>query len=196
MKGQQEALSAILITGILIGVVGSVYFWGIPLIQKNKDIATQENTELFMKDLNEKIIYIANHGGRDQIKFSIPGTLKFSGDLITIETETTGTKYFAVGLLIPLGKNNCTVENGIWGKDEPATLCVRGMKLDVNKYHTTYTLKYIRLDATGIDSYRINLTGSGSAGESAVLAIENKGTTVVIDSGRSVSQTQIEVKTV
>ena len=43
MKGQQ-AISVILLTGILIVTVSSIYFWGIPLIEKNKDIALHKNT--------------------------------------------------------------------------------------------------------------------------------------------------------
>ena len=93
MKGQQEALSAVLISGILIGVVGSVYFWGIPLIQKNKDVSLLENSEAFMQTLDSKIKAVANNGGRDQIVISVPGLVRFDGEIVEFSIETEGTIY-------------------------------------------------------------------------------------------------------
>ena len=68
MKGQQ-AISVILLTGILVVTVSTIYFWGIPLIEKNKDIALQENAENFMRNLAERVKYVANNPGREQIRF-------------------------------------------------------------------------------------------------------------------------------
>src|SRR3989338_6960866 len=87
MKGQQEALSAILISGILIGVVGSVYFWGVPLIQKNKDISILESSEAFVRGLDVKIKSVANNGGRDQMSIPVPGIVTFDGKMITMSIE-------------------------------------------------------------------------------------------------------------
>src|SRR3989344_9317294 len=105
MKGQQ-AISVILLTGILIVTVSSIYFWGVPLIQKNKDVALLENSETFMLNLAESIKYVANNPGREQVRFNVDGVMKFESGSIELQVETGGTIYEAGGF-IPLGKNDC-----------------------------------------------------------------------------------------
>ena len=77
MKGAMEAISVVLVTGVLIGVVGSIYFWGLPLIEKNKDISILENSEFFIKNLNDEIKNIANSGGIVNKKITVPATVSF-----------------------------------------------------------------------------------------------------------------------
>jgi hypothetical protein len=179
MKGQQEALTAILITGVLIGVVGTVYFWGVPLIEKNKDVSILENSEFFMKNLNERIKYIANNGGKDQIKVTVPGIIRFSSDkTIELAADTKGTIY-NVNAEIPLGKNTeCYPTDGIWGLDDMEIICVKSVKIGETSYNTTYYLSYRNL-TSGSKKYVIDLTGNpGFAGEEHFIGVENKGTSV------------------
>lgn len=187
MKGQHEALSAILITGVLIGVVGSVYFWGMPLIEKNRDISTLKNSEEFMKNLNEKIKYVANHGGRDQIKITVPGIVTFDGEDILFEVETTGVIY-SIGSPIPITKNPCTLTEGRWGLQESEVLCLvsecMGNINECQNYKTAYKLNYVPLhvydpeqELVILNSYQIDLTGqSDKGGMDHLVVIENLGT--------------------
>jgi len=178
MRGQQEALTAILISGILIGVVGSVYFWGLPLIQKNKDISVLENSEVFIKNLNEKIKYVANNGGRDQMRITIPGIIRLTSDKnIEIVVDTDGSIY-SINAEIPLGRNSwChATEDGVWGVNDMEMICVKSMEVGEGSYKTTYTLSYVVL-ASGARKYTIELTGNpSSGGEEHFINIENKGT--------------------
>ena len=182
MKGQQEALSAILITTVLIGVVGSVYFWGLPLVQKNKDITTLENSESFMRKLDEKIKYIANNGGREQMKISVPGVVTFDAinEKIELAVNTQGVIY-AVAAEIPLGMNDCSSEKGTLGVERAEVLCVRSDKIADNNYITKYILSYLEL-TQGRISYKIDLTSATgetmSSGMDHFLVIENKGSVV------------------
>ncbi len=177
MKGQQEAVSVILITGILIGVVGSVYFWGLPLIQKNKDISVLKDSERFMFDLNEKIKSVANSGGREQIRIDVPGILVFDplDGSLRFRVDTKGTIY-DTGAPIPLSRNDCSKTLGEWGADEPGTLCVES-KGETEKFFNTYSLKYIELrHPTRQDSYKIVLSGEeASGGENHDIVMENIG---------------------
>ncbi len=178
MKGQQEAISVVLITGILIGVVGSVYFWGLPLIQKNKDITVLKDSEHFMNDLNEKIKAVANNGGRDQLRIDVPGILLYDKQVneISLKVDTQGTIYDP-GAWVPLGRNpDCTGKDGTWGTDEPNTLCVKSVG-EKDKYFTTYTLKYIKLKhPTTTDVYQVQMEGEqASGGENHDIIIENTG---------------------
>lgn len=196
-KGQQEAIAVILISGILIGVVGSVYFWGVPLIQKNKDIAILENSEKVIRNINDKIKFIANNAGRDQVKMDIPGVVSFdpeSGELKII-VDTKGTIY-AVNAPIPMGKNSgCLNTTGTFGINDPETLCVESMKIADDAYKTTYTLHYISLKNTELNKFfLINLTGdSGIGGESSTIIFENKGNSQMPFSGGTLISTNIEV---
>lgn len=176
MKGQHEALSVIMISGILIGVVGSVYFWGLPLIQKNKDIALFENSEAYMRNLNEKIKYVANYGGRDEVKITLPVFMYFNSDkTIEMIVQTAGTIY-ARDAEIPMGKNDCTASTGTWGIYGPDVMCLKSVGLGENAYRTTFSLKYINL-TSGAKTYVINLTGDpASGGQDHFIIIGNKGT--------------------
>lgn len=177
MNGQQDVLSAILISGILIAVVGSVYMWGVPLIEKNRDIATLQNAEDFMKTLNEKIKFVSNNGGKDQIDVTIPSRIEFSSSngKIFMILDTQGTIY-ASEIESPLGKNDCTATQGLWGQDESSVFCVKSNKIDENKFRTTYSLGYLQLDVDG-ESFKIELVGQNQiGGQDHMIIVENIGT--------------------
>ena len=125
MKGQQQAVTAVLISGILIGIVGSVYFWGVPLIQKTRDATTLENSEAFIFLLDQKVKYVAANGGRQSVQIYEPGIVSFDGSSIKYQISTDGTIY-ASDASIPLGKTkNCdaTVQ-GDFLTDDSAVICV------------------------------------------------------------------------
>jgi hypothetical protein len=185
MKGQQ-AISVILLTGILVVTVSSIYFWGIPLIEKNKDIALQENAENFMRNLAERIKYVANNPGREQLRFEIDGVLRYDGDSIELDVETKGTIYEAGGF-IPLGKNDCSATTGTWGSNTPETLCVRSQLIGERSYLTTYRLSFPRLDTAGADAFKIQMTGNPKqSGGSRTIILENKGISEGIEGSKNV----------
>jgi len=190
MKGQQDVLSAILISGILIAVV--VYLWGVPLVEKNRDISILQNSEEFMRLLDEKIKFISNHGGRDTIEINVPGLVEFSPSeqKIYLTLETQGTIY-AAEIESPLGKNECTMAQGLWGQDDSSTLCVKSNKIEENKFRTIFSLGYIELkDKNGIESYKIELSGkSAIGGEAHNIIIENKG----VEKSDSLTKTLISI---
>jgi len=181
LKGQHEVITTLLITGVLIGVVGSILFWGMPLIQKSKDASVLESSEEFMKTLSSKIKFIANNGGRDQLVITIPGTIKFlpndpAGPRVQLIVDTQGTIY-ATEAEIPLGRNECSRIEGTWAVNEPEVLCLTSRELGTNSYVTTYRLNYILLRTEGVVSYQIVLTGSdATAGQGHTLYLENTGT--------------------
>lgn len=189
-------MSAIIVTGILIGVAGTVYLWGIPLIQKNKDVATLENAESFMHDLSSKLKYVVNHGGRDSLRVSVPGILVFDPPQKTIElvVETQGTIY-AVGGEHQLGVNVCSLTEGTWGEHEPDTLCRRTQQVGENNYVTVYTLKYIELHTLGVESYAVDLRGGETrGGEGHVVVFQNTGVERAAVNGRELTKTIVSVE--
>ena len=200
-KGQQEALSAVLISGILIGVVGSVYFWGVPLIQKNKDISLLESSEAFMRQLDEKIRSVANNGGRDSIVISVPGIVSFDGETIRLTIETQGTIY-ATDAEIPLGRNSASTLTqsggalyGSWGVDDPVLFNVKSIKMGENDYRNEYTLTYIELrNSKSLRDFRIDLTGSGaSGGQDKTIIIESQGDVTTTAAGRTLVSSNVKI---
>ena len=190
-KGQQDVLSAVMLTGIMVVIVGSVYFWGIPLVQKNRDVNALQNSEDFMRTLSDKIKFVANNAGRDQLSVNVPVIISFNSefDAITLAIETEGSIY-AAEADIPLsrtGKETCTFETetiGTWGVDQPEVLCVRSSKLAENAYKSIYTLQYIDLKRaiteTASKTHRIDLTGTdGSVGQDHSIVIEYDGATEI-----------------
>jgi len=193
-KGQQQVLSAILISGILIGVVSSVFLWGIPLIQKNRDISQQQSSENFMRNLAERFKFVANHGGRETLSISVPGNVVFDPITKTLELniETQGTIY-EVGTWIPLGRNECTTENGRWGIDKPETLCVKSTQIG-EIYTTIYRLSFIQLNTETLTSYKIDMDSpTSSGGEGHDIIVQNAGTQTVSEDGRSIVKTMLVV---
>ena len=208
MKGQQEALSAVLISGIMIGVVGSVYFWGVPLIQKNKDNSLLETSESFMSDLDAKIKFVANNGGRDSVVINVPAIVRFDGQSVELSIDTEGTIY-AANAEIPLGRSSTSslkqdttvsppVYYGVWGIDDPVLFNVKSTEVSEGRYNTRYRLQYIELrnDKTTKD-YKIALTGSGSSGgEGKTIIIESSGDNSNIVNGRTLISSLVKISIV
>ena len=186
MRGQTEALSAVLISGILIAVVGSVYFWGIPLIQKNKDNSVLDTSEAFMAGLDRKIKFVANNGGRDVVVIKVPGIVRFDGRTIELTIDTEGTLY-AVDSPIRLGRTSLSTlktdfstvpptQYGTWGVDDPVLFNVKSSEITKNAYLTKYTLDYVELrnDKT-LKDYNIDLQGGGVGGQDRTIIVESLG---------------------
>ncbi|MBU5678786.1 MAG: hypothetical protein QXJ96_01325 [Candidatus Aenigmatarchaeota archaeon] len=174
MKAQQEIITYILITAILIIVVSSAYIWGIGIIEKNRDVANLQNIEAFMKELNNKIKSVANTGGRESVKIDIP-TFSFENGAITVFLETRATIYDP-GKQIYFTKNpDCHITNScILGRDEPEIFYVYSRKIE-EKYYTTYYLSYRSLISLQDGNvYLIVLEGEKQMGKGEII-IENKG---------------------
>ena len=45
MKGQTQAVTAVMITGVVIGAVASAYVWGVPLVEKRQSQADLQQIE-------------------------------------------------------------------------------------------------------------------------------------------------------
>ena len=197
MKGVIEAVSALLITGIMIGVVGTVYFWGLPLIQKNKDASVLAGTEDFMRELNNRVKLVANVGGREEVKFNLPGIISFDSSSIKVVLDTEGTIY-AAEAPVPLSKNNPSAAAGTWGIDESEVISVIAQQLTDKKYRETYSLRYIPLtvksDTGGIKIYVIEPTGINSVGgQGSSVIISSAGTKENTVNNETIISNMIEI---
>ncbi|MBI4017542.1 MAG: hypothetical protein HY366_01200 [Candidatus Aenigmarchaeota archaeon] len=159
-KGQSQLVTAVLLTGILIVLVSGAYFWGVPLLEKQKDTVALNNMERFMNDLDDKITRVAASGGRERIdNINIPGELKLVdnefNDEISVTFTTTG-QIIATDANIYLSGDNRTIV--------PITASSGSLKAfsenTGGKYSIALTLKYREVVA-GDNSNLINLKTGG-----------------------------------
>ena len=62
MKGQTQAVTAVLITGILVGTISAVYIWGTPLLEKREGQAELNQIENDVVSLSNSIESVGNSG--------------------------------------------------------------------------------------------------------------------------------------
>ena len=160
MRAQTQIITYLLLSGLLITIVGVVYLWGIPLIQKNRDINLLQGSEDFMKRLDLIVKDVANTHGRNAISFELDGELWFneSENAFRLIVETKGSIY-SVGRIYFVRNPN---ETGEWGKDEPAILYV-DVSPTASGYRQVYVLKYRKLLAKDGRSFQIALQGGDFA---------------------------------
>ncbi len=166
MKAQQDIIAPILMVGVLVAVVTSVYMWGLPLIEKNKDLVYLERAESLMREIPDKIRIVASSGGTESILFDLPSRFEFSDGTITFRIQTKGTKY-AIGYNHYFTNNRLNFEDGgarKFGVIDPVVSFVYTDKVG-EKYRHTYIIKTTPLDQPSGCSY-IRLVGSSVSGES------------------------------
>lgn len=156
MKAQAQIMSAVLLTGIIIGLIGVAYIWGGPMIQKQKDVVKLKNMETFMKNLNKQIKDVAKHGGTDKITATLPGyfEVKDNGinDIIIMKFETVGSVIEPGREIVLVGEDK-KMEKPIG--NEPGVIVEKAKKIN-SKYHITLKLFYRNL--TGQEyKYKIDL---------------------------------------
>lgn len=162
-KGQSQVVTAVLLVLIMITLVGVTYFWGIPLIQKQKDVVTVSNMERFLKTLNNKIQLVAKNGGTQKVTgIDVPGELelKEEEDKFVLNFKTTGH-------IIATGKDIYLVgdkRKETYIGEESGVILVRSEKID-GKYDVTASLYYRNLTGSVVDGkenkYIIDLIGLG-----------------------------------
>jgi len=198
-KGQQEILTPIILMGITVAVISSVYFWGVPLIEKNKDSLYLRKSEIFMNELSDEIKYVANNGGREEINFNVPGNLRFFPDenYIEMNITTDGTIYSSKGEIYFVMTSGNIVSGspiGVWGKDEPFILKAYTKNIG-DKYMTSYNLQFIPI-CSGSRCYMIDLEGNRFVvGGNHKIIIENIGTEgpSVDNNGHEVTYSKIKI---
>lgn len=177
-KGQTEVVSAILLTGIMVSLVVATYFWGLPIIQKQKDRSRLDTMESFMKNLNSAIKEVANEGGRRKLSREIPGELRFVSkggdpfeDNITLTFQSQGSLIATNETIHLVGDDRTQVPVS----GESGVLTVRSEPLD-GQYEITMNLRYRNL-TSGDKVYRIDLNNVGRS------SISDREVTITIERG-------------
>lgn len=81
MKGQTQAVTAVMITGIVMGGIGTAYLWGVPMLEKRQVEQEIVSTEEDVMNLRDEIVSVSNKGSGSSSSVTV------DADSITIDTE-------------------------------------------------------------------------------------------------------------
>lgn len=172
-KLQTEILSAVLIAGIVIGLVGVAYLWGKPLIEKRTTVAEYLKAKDFILELDKKITELSNTGS-GEANLKIPtGSLR----LIPWDANDPENNSLILELIVdqPMVMNESVPvatgtlgEVGIYGEAEP-----RVITLNVSSYQGKYLMRlvlhYRELDVESPKKgYKIVLDGEKVTGKERI----------------------------
>ena len=168
MKGQSEAVSIVLISGIVIALVSVAYIWGVPLLQKRTASTDFSRTSAFIQHLDSRIVELANLGsGRETLPLPA-GALRIVPDgkddplnnSLTLELTIDQPLVFGNGSTI-LGGSYADVgqEVGIQGESPPGVITLQSRPLG-SGFVVSMKLHYRELMTTETParSFRISLT--------------------------------------
>jgi hypothetical protein len=177
MKGQVNAISIILVTGILVSLVGTAYFWGIPLIEKRSTITQFTTAEGFMKKLDNRIVEIANSNS-GQETLDIP----FGGITVVPYQPGEDSNYIIFEFVVnqPLVLNSSiiyleeatfedvTSDVGVFGVSSPGLISMQSEPIG-GQYKMIIKLQYRELDSDKPKKgYKIVLNGIKKRGNSKI----------------------------
>lgn len=216
MKGQTPAITAVLITTVIVGSVATAYIWGTPLLEKRQGQADLQSIENNAVQLHGKIIEVSNSGSgtTERIEFnSISGTemrINDEEDYIVIETEASQSPYPRGSWNLIRGKSlqNLSFGTGDYGIESnnlPGVLAVRptgSSGSTVLRYQIEFR-NILADNPTGQRLQKIDLrtVGQDRALEDATLLISNEGTEidagnnrVTVSSGEKLERTRTIVE--
>ncbi|RLJ02859.1 MAG: hypothetical protein DRP11_02480 [Candidatus Aenigmatarchaeota archaeon] len=147
--------------GIMVTLVTGAYLWGKPLVEKQTDTVKIDNAVSLMKEINEKIIEVARHGGKERLRLNVPGEFRIVendiNDTIEMKFKVSGTTISTGNDIVLVGGSNNT--EGVVG-DEPGIVTIRADPLD-GSYEITLKVFYRLLSAGSNEFYKIDLISSG-----------------------------------
>lgn len=189
MKGQTQAVTAVLITGIIIAGIASVYVWGIPLIEKREEVAEVGSLESSMTSIKSSIESVANSGRGSSSEIGVDlgdggVEVNSSENYIEFTAFANGATYPRQGWTL-LGENNrqgLSIGKGIYGyegEEEAGKIAAR--RLPGEGSVVRYRIEYRNMRTTtpsGPELRLIDLEASGAnrASEDVMLRISNQGT--------------------
>jgi len=200
MKGQNEVLVLIMITGILFAVIAAVWLWATPIIERNKEISALISTEDFVKDLANKIKIVAKNGGKAELRASginTKTTILLNVSDIQIFTVTHDTIY-EKNFEIPLKETPCGTTAAIWGLNDSDVICILSVPIGKDNVRTRFSINFIQLNAGTTRAYKITLLPLTqiSGLEKASVLLENKGVQETTVGGRTLISTLVAINIV
>lgn len=217
-KGQIQAVTAVMLTGLMVGTVSIVYIWGSPALEKSSAEAEFQVIEQRILDLKQEIERVSQGGEGSQAQFELGiddsqfdvGRIEVNEDdnYIDIIIQTDHARYPPERWTMIEGSNrqNLSISSGdygIEGEDEPGVLMVRPESSIV-----VYRLEFRNMFAETEDGARLNQVDFQAAGGrigdgDTTIAITNLGQAIdrggegiTVSSGQTldVNRRQVEIE--
>jgi len=191
-KGQVEAITLVLITGIVMSLAGAAYFWGKPLIEKRASITDIATAESFMIQLDKEIVDVARNRGEKSI--NIPALSGAS--LLADDTNNSVIFGFLVNQpMLAFGDDTAPVPiesvhidlNGTYG-ESPRVITLEASPFE-GQYRMTLRSAYRTLftNVYPYRAYRIDLSAGGKTGNNKVsVSYGGTETEAIVFDGRSI----------
>lgn len=181
LSGQVQPISVVIISGIIIGLVGIAYFWGIPLIEKRATITEVATAENFISELNGKIKDLVKTGaGRVEIDITRNSIRLVPNSSASTNNNTIIMEFFVDQPMIypnatiyiggvscedvgdsPWSTENFTSCTGMHGTASPEIISLKELEDLKGRYLMRMKLHYRELD-TRDKGYKIVLCSTGS----------------------------------
>ena len=198
LKAQVQAISLILITGIVISLAGAAYFWGRPLIEKRSAITDIASAESFILRLNDEILDVARNRGEKSLNIpSLPGSsLRVNGSgneiIYSFVSNQPMLKLGDKRMPVPIETEHIEVI-GTYG-ESPRIITLESKAYET-QYLMTLKLKYRQLNTDTVPrkGYGIVLNSAGKTGNNKI-SVSFAGTETQPLSGIEVLITNVDVK--
>jgi hypothetical protein len=178
-KGQTQAVTLVLISGIIIALVGFAYMWGKPMIDKRSVIMQFTSSVRFMEDLDSKIVDMAGtcsyEGGcEESFELPIPGLIMLdeSTNMIIYEFQVNQPLITKGEILFNTADNSSIARYG----ETPGVISLKGESVSGGMYTLRFSLRYRELDSDEpFRGYKIELFGSGKGSGNNKITISYSG---------------------
>jgi len=174
-KAQTQAITLVLISGIIIALTGTAFFWGKPLVEKRAMIGRFQSSIDFMKNLNDKIKQMARtckEAGacEESLDLPVPGLIYLNvSDNSIIYEYVINQKIIGEGTEIPVNTGN--VDEITSTGEEPGIVFLSGIYKN-NAHYIKLKLHYRTLYDEKMDKeFLIKLTGNEGAGNNRVTVV-------------------------
>ena len=175
-RAQTQAVTLVLISGIIIALVGFAYAWGKPMIDKRTVVTQFTSAVRFMEGLDRNIVEMAGTCSvagacEDIFELPLPGLIRIN--------ESANTITFEFQVSQPLIKEGevffNTADNGTYVRygETPGVISMKGQRLSAGLYTLKFLLRYRELDSYDpVKGYKIQLQQSGvDSGNSKVIIV-------------------------
>jgi len=209
MKGQVDIVSIIIITGVIIALIGTVYSWSVPLVNKGQADTIFRTATSFVRSLDSEVTRVANSGGEVSLDINPPGGLVRvipAGSPDPLEN----TIIFELPVSQPLAFDTADTYisevtfaetsggTGTFGSSSPGIIKFRVVPLG-SQWKAVYEIHYRTLEDKNTNKeYKITLNqgGEGVASGRSRINLRLEGTTTAVVSGIIISTTNIIVTVV
>ena len=169
MKGQTQAVTAVMITGIVMGGIGTAYLWGVPMLEKRQVEQDVTSTEEDVLNLRDEIESVSQRGS------GASSSVTIDADTITVDNEDeyiqitnqldqSAEQGFTWSLLDGEGYQNLSWTTGataIEGEDTPGVVAFQSIAGEGSS-EITYRVEFRNMcsESTG-DVSKVDLEADG-----------------------------------